>query len=145
MALLTSLKLVAALRANKASPTVQRRNKILKQLVEQIAMAKAAADGVAYAATKQKKVLDTETGQRVVVTVPKRVKPWHWTDSDGKIQLAIFYGPKIIELAKGKNAIEVEPANLLKTLELIKKAVEAGELDTQIEAAATATKHNFKA
>jgi hypothetical protein len=40
----------------------------------------------------------------------------------------------LIELAKGKTALEVaSTADLVPTLELIKQAVEAGELNAQIE------------
>ena len=46
------------------------------------------------------------------------------------------YGAKTLELMKGKNSVEVSnDAELIQTLELIKKAVESGELDQQIEAA----------
>ena len=59
MALLTSLKLVAAQRSNKIPPAVQRRNKLIKALNEQIAAAQAQAEGRTYAPTKQKKALYT--------------------------------------------------------------------------------------
>lgn len=144
MALLTSLKLVAAQRSNKIPPAVQRRNKLIKALNEQIAAAQAQAEGRTYAPTKQKKALDTETGQRVTITVPKRVKSWYWINEAGKVQLSIRYGAKILDLAKGKNAIEIEFAQLVATLETVKHAVEAGELDAAIEAASMATKHNFE-
>ena len=43
----------------------------------------------------------------------------------------------MLELAKGKSSIEVTTTtDLVPTLELIKRAVEAGELDAQIEVAA---------
>jgi hypothetical protein len=47
----------------------------------------------------------------------------------------VRYGARVIELAKGKNSIELEnEAAILPTLDLIKKAVEAGELDASIKA-----------
>jgi soluble cytochrome b562 len=47
----------------------------------------------------------------------------------------VRYGARVIELAKGKNSIELEnEAAILPTLDLIKKAVEAGELDAAIKA-----------
>ena len=47
-------------------------------------------------------------------------------------------------LAKGKSAIEMATAaDLVPTLELIKRAVEAGELDTQIDAAALKLRDGF--
>lgn len=63
----------------------------------------------------------------------------------GKVCICIRYGAKLIELAKGKSAIEVSSGEeLIKTLELIKRAVEAGELDSQIEIASTKLKEGFK-
>jgi len=63
----------------------------------------------------------------------------------GKVCISIRYGAKLIELAKGKSAIEVSSGEeLIKTLELIKRAVEAGELDSQIEIASTKLKEGFK-
>jgi hypothetical protein len=47
-------------------------------------------------------------------------------------------------LAKGKSAIEMATAtDLVPTLELIKRAVEAGELDAQIDAAALKLRDGF--
>jgi hypothetical protein len=48
--------------------------------------------------------------------------------------LVVRYGARVIELAKGKNSIELEnEAAVLPTLDLIKKAIEAGELDEAIK------------
>jgi hypothetical protein len=62
-----------------------------------------------------------------------------------KIFLAIRYGATQIDIAKGKNAVEV--ANLeqvVVALEKIKQAVDLGELDEQIEQASGALKAGFK-
>jgi hypothetical protein len=132
MALLTGLKLVAAKRSTNASPVVQRRQKMLKQLNEQLCLAKAIAAGSIYAPDKQKKVLNAETGERTTVTVPKRVKQWWW-EQNGKCNVSVRYGARIVELSKGKNAVECNAADLLATLELLRDAVTAGELDAQLE------------
>ncbi len=51
----------------------------------------------------------------------------------------------MLELAKGKSAIEVATAaELISTLELIRKAVSDGELDTQIDTASGAVRAGFK-
>jgi hypothetical protein len=50
----------------------------------------------------------------------------------------------VLELAKGKNSVEVGTAKELVTvLEAVKAAVTAGELDTQIEAASAAVRARF--
>ena len=52
---------------------------------------------------------------------------------------------KPIELAKGKNAVEVDSMEeLVSTLELIRDAVNGGELDTHIDQAAGALRAEFK-
>ena len=135
MALLTNLKLVAAKRSTQVSPNVRRRIKLLKQLHEQICIANAVSNGSTYAPTKLKRVLSSETGLRTTVSVPKRVKQW-WFDNNGKCVLMVRYGARVLELARGKNAIECEMTDLVSTLELLRTAITAGELDTQLEEAA---------
>ena len=56
----------------------------------------------------------------------------------------VRYGACTIELAKGKSSIQLTTAaDLVPTLELVKRAVEAGELDAQIEAAALKLRDGF--
>ena len=58
--------------------------------------------------------------------------------------LQVRYGTRVLELAKGKNSIEVgSGTELLAVLETVKKSVELGELDTQIEAASAAVRERF--
>jgi hypothetical protein len=57
----------------------------------------------------------------------------------------VRYGSKPLELAKGKNAIELNQASeIVPTLELIKNAVVAGELDEAIAAASNKLREGFK-
>lgn len=71
-------------------------------------------------------------------------KPWWFSAPNGKIALALRYGAKPLEIAKGKNAIEVANMDdLVATLEVIKQAVHAGELDAQIEQASGALRAGF--
>jgi len=142
---LANLKLIAAKRPVQMSPVVARRTKVAKRINEQIELAKAAQDGSTYAPTKQRKVKDAETGETKTVQVAKRVKSWAWAGENGKLCVSLRYGAKVVELAKGKSAVEVASnADLVKTLETLKQAVESGELDAQIESVATATKAAFK-
>jgi len=56
----------------------------------------------------------------------------------------VRYGAKVLELAKGKTAIEGGSTdNLVPTLEALKAAVAAGELDSQIEAASETMRSGF--
>lgn len=62
----------------------------------------------------------------------------------GKIAVSIRYGTRVVEISKGKSAIEVATGDeLLKALSLVAKAVEAGELDAQIESASNKLKEGF--
>ena len=70
---------------------------------------------------------------------------WWFQSEKGTLCLSVRYGAKAIELAKGRNAIEVASVDqLASTLEAVKKAVISGELDTQITATAEAVKARFK-
>ena len=77
--------------------------------------------------------------------INKRVRPWWYVAQDGKVCLNVKYGAKTIEFVKGKSAVEVNsPEELIKALEIIKGAVEAGELDGQIEQASGAVRAGFR-
>ena len=143
MSTLNALKLSTAKKSLNTTPVVHRRNKLGKKLWEQIQLAQAHLAGKQFTTTRFQTVRD-EDGVRRSVEVPKRVRAWWWNSDNGKIALNVRYGARVVELAKGKSTIEVAaPTDLIPTLELIKKAVEAGELDTEIEAASGALKANF--
>lgn len=145
MTTLANLKLVSATKPSNVSPAVQRRLKLCGRLDEQLAMAKALVSGEAYTPTKTRSYIDSETGLRKQTTIPKRVKPWWFTSEDGKLCLNIRYGARILYLAKGKTAVELaDNAQLVPTLEAVKSAVMAGELDAQIETASEDLKSGFK-
>ena len=145
MSALAKLKLVASKRTAAANPVQNRRNKLVAKITEQIALATARQEGRTYTATKVRAVADSATGERKLVEVAKRIKEWFWTNEAGKINLSIRYGAKTLELARGKNAIELAHAGeLVTTLETVREAVLAGELDAQIEASSTALRAGFK-
>ena len=92
-------------------------------------------NGTTYQPTKFKNVVNAETGNKEYKQVAKKVRAWYWKNEAGKVNLVVRYGARVIELAKGKNSIELEnEAAILPTLDLIRKAVEAGELDAAIKA-----------
>ena len=133
MSALAKLKLVSV-QADRKSPTISRRAKLTGKLEVQIAAAKAAVEGSTYAATRVKFIKDSETGQRKQVESATRVKQWWWKAPTGKVMLGLRYGAKVLEISKGKNAIEVgSMTDLVAALEAVKDAVQAGELDVQIE------------
>lgn len=145
MTSLASLKFTATKKPAQQPAIVQRRNKLSKKLFEQIEFAKAQRDGRHYAPTRLRRYKNADTGLTQLMEAPKRIKPWWWTAPDGKVCLTVFYGSRPLSFGKGKASIEVGSADeLLSVLEAVKKAVEAGELDAEIDAASGALKANFK-
>jgi hypothetical protein len=134
MATLASLKLVTAKKPSNQAPIIQRRIKLCAKIFEQLALAKAQKNGETYAPTRTKTVTNAD-GERVQVSVPKRIKPWWFVGENGKVCISIRYGAKVIAITPKANAIEVNsPAALIEALETVGTAVQAGELDSQIEA-----------
>ncbi len=142
---ISELKLVADKKPRNMPVIVVRRNKLAAKLWEQIQLAKSQIDGTPFVIHKFRSVRDPETGVKKQVEVPKRIKPWWFQSEAGKVCIAIRYGSYTLELAKGKPSIEVaSAADLIKTLEVIKTAVEAGELDSQIELASQSLRSGFR-
>jgi hypothetical protein len=145
MSVLSSLKLTSAKRPSALAPIQVRRNKLCSKLGEQIALATALRDGGTYAPKRLRNIKNKESGEVRSVEVSKRVGPWFFTADSGKVVIQLRYGSKVIEFAKGKNSVEVSNgAELITVFETLKSAVESGELDTQISAAAEAVKARFK-
>lgn len=145
MTALNGLKLTAAQKPTQMSPIQQRRNKLVKRLLEQIELAKAQQTGTIFAPKKFRSITDANTGERKQVETNKRVKAWWFVADNGKLVLSVRYGTKVLELAKGKWAVEVAgEKDLVPVLELLKGAVMAGELDAQIDAASDKLREGFR-
>ena len=145
MAFLTNLKLVVSKKHQTVAPIVQRRNKLINKLHEQIELCEARRDGKAYAPTRLKTYTNKQTGERMTVEATKRVKEWFWIGDNGKINLAVKYGAKTLSLnTKGANAIELKDgAELIATLKELKVATANGELDEAISKVSEATRQGF--
>ena len=144
MTALSALKLTATRKPQHLPQVVQRRNKLIGRIAEQIELAAAQANGTTHLFTKVRTLTDKETGIRKQVETSKRVKAWWFTAENGKLALSVRYGAKVLELAKGKYAIEVATAaELVNTLKIVKQATENGELDDAIDNAANSLKSGF--
>jgi hypothetical protein len=144
MSTLDGLKLSTAKKPAHIPAVVFRRNKLSNKLWEQIQLAKSQIDGTPFVVKKYRSIVDKETGLRKQVEVPKRIREWWFLNEQGKMCVNVKYGTQMIELAKGKYSIEVDSASaLIKALELVKQAVEAGELDTQINNASVNVRKVF--
>ena len=141
---LNALKLVQAKREKGNSPQHARRQKLSTKLAEQIQLAKAQQSGAEFSPVRVRTVKDEATGLSSKVEVPKKLKPWWWTDEKGKLCVTIRYGARILEIVEGKNAIETDNiADVIASLQLIRSAVDSGELDARIEAISGLMKSGF--
>jgi hypothetical protein len=141
---LTSLKLVVAKRPSEIPPIVKRRNRLIAKIWEQTELAKSTLEGKVYAPLHTRKLKDRETGEARRIETPKRVKAWWFTADNGKVCMCVKYGATVLELAKGKSAIEIgSMTELIPTLDTLKAAVAAVELDVQIDTASTALRAGF--
>lgn len=145
MSVLSSFKLISAKRPTALAPIQVRRNKLISKLMEQIALATAMKDGTTYAPKRLRTIKNKESGEVRQVEVSKRVRPWFFNDTNGKLVVQLRYGSKVIDFAKGKNGIEVNNVTeVITVLEKLKIGTEGGELDAQISGAADAVKARFK-
>jgi hypothetical protein len=144
MSVLNGLKLVSAKRPAALSAIQFRRNKLSIKLNDQIQLAKALKDGTTYAPMRTRNIKNGETGEVRQIEISKKVRPWFFTADNGKVVVQLRYGSKVIDIAKGKNSIEVnDGSHLISVLETLKVAVETGELDAQVSGAAEAVKARF--
>lgn len=136
MAYLDGLKVVAAVKNNRPSPVVHRRNKVIEKLQIQIDCAKAKLENREHLITTLR-TKKTESGEKTHVEHVQKIKPWWYRNTDGKLIFEVRYANKRLELAKGKTGIEIENiSTLIPAIELMIKAVETGELDKSLNAVA---------
>ncbi len=131
----STFKLVAAKRPSER-PTIQiRRDTLIARIGEQISVAEAIAKGTTYSKAFTQRLRDKLTGDYFEVKKVRHPKPWWFVSDTGKVCLTVKYGVRALELAKGKTAIEIgTTADLIPTLEKLKVATLAGELDAVLEA-----------
>ena len=141
---LNALKFIASKRQHSTSPAHARRQKLSAKLHEQIQMAKAVQSGTEFVPVKIRTVRDEATGEMRRVEIPKRIKPWWWSSDNAKLCITVRYGARTLDIVEGKNAIETDSiAGVITTLEVLRAAVEAGELDARIEAVSGLVKAAF--
>ena len=144
-AVLSSLKLVNVKRPTEMPPVQIRRNKLSNKLYQQIQLATAMLDGSTYAPKRMRSVRDRHTGEIKTMEMPVRVRQWWFTSDNGKICIQLKYGSKTLDITKGKNSVEVSSnEELIKVLDVLKSAVDAGELDAQIETAGAKLREGFR-
>ena len=130
MELLKTLKLTQYQRSNTSNPVLQRRVKLAAGISEQIQL----AQNPNYKSHSVCTVAD-DSGELRTVEVNKRVLRWWRVDVDGTVELTVRYGSRILELAKGMDAVELSSTDeLVPVLEQFKTAADCGEMDEMIAA-----------
>ena len=130
MELLKTLKLTRYQRSNTSNPVLQRRVKLAAGISEQIEL----AQNPNYKSHSARTVAD-DSGELRAVEVSKRVLRCWCVGADGTVDLTVRYGSRILELAKGMDAVELASADeLVGVLEQFKAAAERGEMDDMVAA-----------
>ncbi len=115
------LKLTSKSRPKTVSPEVQRRERLIHRIDQQINYVRQIIDG-----------------QR-----PRAA--WVWMAVDGTYYLPIKYGKQVIELQKGMVSIECQNLDEVEhALCEVRGMVLAGKLDGQLETASSAIRDRFK-
>ena len=128
MELLKTLKLVKYERTGQIDAVELRRHKLIVKINEQIDLATNANTKVS-----ERFVVKDNEGDEKEISVEKRVLRWWQIGMNGKINLTIRYGSRLLQFAKGLDAIEVADTNeMVGVLEKFREATERGELDTLI-------------
>ena len=136
MELLKTLKLPQYQRNNTSNPVLQHRVKLAAGISEQIQL----AQNPNYKSVNVRAVADDSGGVRAV-GVEKRVLRWWCMSTDGTVQLTVRYGSRVLELAKGMDAVELSSVDeLVPVLEQFKAAAELGEMDDMVAVQLAKTK-----
>ena len=98
MAFLTNLKLVVSKKHQTVAPVVQRLRRQIDKLHKQIELCEAQQAGKTCAPTLIKTYTNKQRGERKTEEATKRVKEWFWISDSGKINLAVKYGAKTLQL-----------------------------------------------
>lgn len=140
MSVLKTLKLSnAAPIATASDPLARARDKLLGSLADQRTYATAVAAGELYTPPKNIVSRKNEVGERVRVEANRRIRKGWFQDGAGTVHFLAYVGGKPLELAKGKQAVEVGTLDKLPSvIDQLIEAVRAGELDAQIATAAEA-------
>lgn len=134
MSHLSKLALTATSPKEHVSPVARKRLNLLRKLETQLEAAQAELRDEEFLEDIRKWVRG-EDGERTQVTEQRAVRKWWWQHHTGAWMLTLRDGAKELPLAEDKTSIEVgEITNLVYTLETIRSAVLAGEIDPALEA-----------
>jgi len=135
MTALAKLNFKLVTRSTTLDPVVARREKLLAGLKEQ-QLVYAAALKVEDHRVERQKWMTNEQGERVLVKINRRVRPWFF-EQDGGWYVQCRYGARVIAADGRNNAVFVKSLkDVGAVLEAFLSAANAGELDAAISKAA---------
>ena len=140
---LKNLTLTTAAPAPAADATHRGREKLISYLGDQKSLAAAEAEGGTFAPTRMVR-RKNDAGEMVRADVPRHVRRGWFRGADGCFYFQLRYGSKPLALGKDVNAVAVgELTKLPEIVDALVGAVNAGELDEQIAAAAADRRASF--
>ncbi len=140
MSILASLTLSeVSKKSETGTPHLNLRRKMAAAINEQIAGATAEAAGQHFSKTVEKVVKNAETGTAEKRVVERSLRRWWWRAADG-VHLELRFGNRAIKIGTSNSIIVGDPSNLVPTLETVRQAVVAGELDAALKAASDGRK-----
>ncbi len=135
----------ATKRTEVSDPTANLRRKMVVALDDQANLAAAELKGETYTVEYEKWVISNrDTGEKSRVRVQKVIRPMWFRNSADAVLLSLRFAGKPV-LINGKPSIMVGVVEkLIPTIQTIRKAVLAGELDAALKAALDSRKRSLK-
>ncbi len=131
MSYLAKLNLKTVQRIIQKDPVIARREKLLAGITEQRLVLDATTRGESYI-TRIKRWKDDGNGDKALVEVPKRVRPWFFEQDNGWY-VQCRYGARILNITGKSNAVFVDKLEEVDAvLEAFRAATESGELDRAV-------------
>ena len=133
MSYLTKLDVVHSSALNPNNPIHRKRIILIGSLIEQQNMLDAMLNHQPYRKYKIKFVYDTHTGEPVAKKLPVKLKQWYW-QYDGMYYFQCYYRRLRLSIRDNMSVIVADnPKALIASIGILMCAVEAGELDAQLE------------
>ena len=133
MSYLTQLDVVHNSALNPNNPTHQKRIRLIDSLIEQQNMLDAMVNKQPYQKYETSYVYDAHTGEPIEKKLPVKLKQWYW-QYDGSYYFQAYYHRLRLSIRDDMSVIVANnPQALISSIGILMCAVEAGELDEQLE------------
>ncbi len=134
----------ASKRTENTDPKIKLRRKMADAIDIQIAGANAAIAGEHYYTTVDKWVENKETGTKERMKMEKVFRRMWFRDSVDRVMLELRFANKSVAINNKPSIVVGTMEKLVPTLQTVKKAVLAGELDAVLKAVSDSRRRNLK-